>query len=107
MRIFDDGRIYEGEIDWGSLSPAEITYIEDHSIEIADDSADAIAIRAGETATVNDVATEDYDVVAPDPTEAETSLAALQLRFDNDDLDATDLPDFFVVIKDLSDRLTD
>lgn len=106
MRIFDNGTIHDGEIDWGSLSPAEVTYIEDHSIEISNDSAEAIAIRAGATATVNDVATEDYDVVPPTPTEAETSLAALQLRFDNDDLDATDLPDIFVVLKDVSDRLT-
>jgi len=106
MRIFDDGRILIGEIDWDSKSPEEIAEIEEHSIEIADDSADAIAIRAGATVTVNDVATDDYDVVAADPTEAETSLANLQARFNSDDLDATDLHDFFVVVKDISDRLT-
>ncbi|MBS1516600.1 MAG: hypothetical protein JSS91_00775 [Bacteroidetes bacterium] len=98
MRIFSDGRIYTGEIDEGSKEPSELAAIEADSFEIADDSAEAIAIRAGGTVTINDFATQDITVEPPEPTEAEAAAARLHNRFDNDDLDATDIPDVVTVL---------
>lgn len=105
MRIFDNGTIYEGEIDWDSKSQEEIKEIEDHSIEIENDSEEAKAIRAGATVVINDVVTKDYEITPSAPSNIETALESLQTRFDNDDLDATDLPNIFLVLKDISDRL--
>lgn len=105
MRIFDDGTIYDGEIDWDSKSQEEIKEIEDHSIEIENDSEEAKSIRAGATVVINDVVTKDYVITPRNPSDEETALESLQTRFDNDDLDVTDLPNIFLVLKDISDRL--
>lgn len=102
MRIFSDGRIYEGVIDEESKDPSELATIEADSFEIDDDSAEAIAIRNGYVLTINDFATQDISVDPPAPTDVEVAIASLQTRMDNDDLDITDLPDIVLVLLSLT-----
>lgn len=98
MRIFNDGRIYIGEIDFNSKTQGEIDEINNTSFEIDDDSSEAITLRAGGSLTINDFATEDITVDPPEPTEAEAAAARLETRLGNDDLDDTDIPDIVTVL---------
>lgn len=101
MYIYSDGRIYDGEPDREAMDSVEEGAFDSSVIYIADDSAEAEAIRAGGTVTINDFGAEDFTVTPAPLSAVETALASLQTRFDNSDLEEADLPDFFTVMNEM------
>ena len=101
MKIFSNGTFYIGEFDETSHTGGELAALEADSFEIADDSAEALAILAGGTLVINDFGTQDI-TVTPASSAVDTAIASLQNRLDNDDLDITDLPDIVTVLLSLT-----